>query len=85
MHIFTSDYPTDFQFSLIDSAFFCHVVKQINLYVNDIIIVFVMCKKLAHVINYLIPIIIYFMIKTHGSESRGQGGSTLRRPLDERT
>ena len=24
-------------------------------------------------------------IKTHGSESRGQGGSTLRRPLDERT
>ena len=23
-------------------------------------------------------------IKTHGSESRGQGGSTLRRPLDER-
>ena len=27
----------------------------------------------------------YFTIKTHGSESRGQGGSTLRRPLDERT
>ena len=26
-----------------------------------------------------------FQIKTHGSESRGQGGSTLRRPLDERT
>ena len=25
------------------------------------------------------------IIKTHGSESRGQGGSTLRRPLDERT
>ena len=25
------------------------------------------------------------VIKTHGSESRGQGGSTLRRPLDERT
>ena len=24
-------------------------------------------------------------IKTHGSESRGQGGSTLRRPLDKRT
>ena len=24
-------------------------------------------------------------IKTHGSESRGQGGSTLRRSLDERT
>ena len=24
-------------------------------------------------------------IKTHGSESRGQGGSTLRQPLDERT
>ena len=24
-------------------------------------------------------------IKTHGSESRGQGGNTLRRPLDERT
>ena len=28
---------------------------------------------------------IYIYIKTHGSESRGQGGSTLRRPLDERT
>ena len=28
---------------------------------------------------------IYTYIKTHGSESRGQGGSTLRRPLDERT
>ena len=27
----------------------------------------------------------FFIIKTHGSESRGQGGSTLRRPLDERT
>ena len=26
-----------------------------------------------------------FDIKTHSSESRGQGGSTLRRPLDERT
>ena len=25
-----------------------------------------------------------YRIKTHGSESRGQGGSTLRRPLDER-
>ena len=28
---------------------------------------------------------IYIYIKTHGSESRGQGGSTLRRPLDKRT
>ena len=27
----------------------------------------------------------FLLIKTHGSESRGQGGSTLRRPLDERT
>ena len=24
-------------------------------------------------------------IKIHGSESQGQGGSTLRQPLDERT
>ena len=24
-------------------------------------------------------------VKTHGSESRGQGGSILRQPLDKRT
>ena len=28
---------------------------------------------------------IHMYIKTHGSESQGQGGTTLRRPLDERT
>ena len=28
---------------------------------------------------------LYIRIKTHGGESQGQGGSTLRRPLDERT
>ena len=27
----------------------------------------------------------YVYIKTHGSELQGQGGSTLRRPLDKRT
>ena len=35
-----------------------------------------LCKSVSYCI---------YGIKTHGSESRGQGGSTLRRPLDERT
>ena len=46
-------------------------------------------KNLAYATIYIssVPIVflIFLIIKTHNSELRGQGGSTLQRPLDKCT
>ena len=41
--------------------------------------IFIETKALVRIYRY------FSDIKTHGSELRGQGGSTLRWPLDKRT
>ena len=64
-------------------AFFCSNIKSVLQ--SDSQLQAVKARDAIHGFIRIPMAIKFTRIKTHGSESRGQGGSTLRRPLDERT